>query len=270
MSLTAAAESRQNLELTEAAAWADVGAGGHGFHVRRFGAAVAMVTPEIDVLAYNRVIGLGLDGPVDDALIERVERHYADSGARRFFLQLSPPVERDLAHRLEARGFVRHNHWMKLSREVGPPPAVDSEFRVERIGREHTQTFARLFVGNFDWPASTAAGVAEPVGRPGWYHYLAWADERPVATAAMFVDGENAWIDFASTRPEARGRGAQSALVTRRIADCGDLGVRLMIVETSEPTDDDPAPSYRNMRRLGFRVAYRRPNYLRTIDLESK
>ena len=43
-----------------------------------------------------------------------------------------------------------------------------------------------------------------------------------------------------------------------------------MIVETSEPTDDDPAPSYRNMRRLGFRVAYRRPNYLRTIDLESK
>jgi GNAT superfamily N-acetyltransferase len=102
-----------------------------------------------------------------------------------------------------------------------------------------------------------APWVAGLVGQPGWRHYLAFDGKRAVATAAMYVDGNVAWIDFASTLPECRGRGAQSALIARRVADCAESGVATMVVETAETS-----PSRRNLERLGFAAAYVRPNYL--------
>jgi hypothetical protein len=83
-----------------------------------------------------------------------------------------------------------------------------------------------------------------------------------MATAAVYCRGEYAWIDFASTLPGYRGRGGQAALLARRIADGAALGCKWLVVETAEATPEKPAPSYRNMRRYGFEVAYVRPNYL--------
>jgi hypothetical protein len=40
------------------------------------------------------------------------------------------------------------------------------------------------------------------------------------------------------------------------------LGCSLIVVETAEQTKDKPAPSFCNMRRFGFEVAYARPNYI--------
>ena len=91
---------------------------------------------------------------------------------------------------------------------------------------------------------------------------MAYDGTTPVATAAMFIEGPHCWIDFAATLSTARGRGAQSALVARRIADCARSGCTLMIVETAEPAETHPAPSFRNMCRFGFEVAYVRPNYI--------
>lgn len=262
----------RTLELAEAAAWNDycasappairreVGAG-----ARRFGSAVAMIAAKVDVLACNRVIGLGVEGAVSDATIDGIVDAYAEAGAHRFFVQLAPGSG-ELGPRLGRRGFTLHNHWMKLWRGVDPPQPVRSDLRVERVGVGRAETFGRLFVENFEWSESLVPWIAAPVGRPGWRHYLAFDGDRPVATGAMFVAGRTAWIDFASTRPDARGRGAQSALVVRRILDCRGLGVERMVVETAEPTEDHPAPSFRNMRRFGFEVAYRRPNWIRCLD----
>jgi ribosomal protein S18 acetylase RimI-like enzyme len=44
--------------------------------------------------------------------------------------------------------------------------------------------------------------------------------------------------------------------------DAADAGCRWVSVETAEDTVTKDAPSFRNLRRLGFEVAYRRPNYL--------
>jgi hypothetical protein len=35
-----------------------------------------------------------------------------------------------------------------------------------------------------------------------------------------------------------------------------------MIAETAEEKPDKPVASYRNMRRMGFEIAYLRPNYI--------
>lgn len=78
----------------------------------------------------------------------------------------------------------------------------------------------------------------------------------------MFVRSGDAWLDFAATLPEYRGRGAQSALVVRRIRDASELGCRRLVVETAEEAPGKPANSLHNMLSFGFRTAYVRPNYV--------
>lgn len=263
-------EWNRALELPEAAAWADfyLAASDEAIHqneiaLHRFGSAVASIAGRADVLTYNRVVGLGMDEPLDDGTIEAIIAAFADSGAKRFFVHLSPAaVDRGLASRLTARGFRHHNNWMKLHRNVQPPPPGRTDLRLKRIGADQADAFANVFVSSFDWPQTLVSLVAAPVGRKGWHHYIGYDGERAMATAAMFVWGKTAWLDFAATLPEARGRGAQSALIRRRIEDCLKLGCDMMVVETAEETPDKPAPSFRNVRRFGFQVAYARANYI--------
>jgi ribosomal protein S18 acetylase RimI-like enzyme len=78
----------------------------------------------------------------------------------------------------------------------------------------------------------------------------------------MYVTGKAAWFGFAATDAAHRRRGAQQALIVRRLKDAASAGCRWVSVETAEDTVTRDAPSFRNLRRLGFEVAYRRPNYL--------
>ncbi|MCP4685890.1 MAG: hypothetical protein GY867_10655 [bacterium] len=48
----------------------------------------------------------------------------------------------------------------------------------------------------------------------------------------------------------------------RRIDDAIAQGCKHLVVETAEETHERSAPSYSNMLRFGFEVAYFRPNYL--------
>ena len=83
-----------------------------------------------------------------------------------------------------------------------------------------------------------------------------------ISAGAYYLSGDIAWLDFAATKPEYREKGAQSALLARRIDDAAAEGCRLFVVETAEQTPEKEAPSFRNMRRYGFEVAYTRPNYI--------
>lgn len=104
--------------------------------------------------------------------------------------------------------------------------------------------------------------IAGSVGRPGWMHDAALDGERIVATAAAFVHEGSVRLDSTATLPEARGRGARSALLARRIVDAGRGGCERALVETSEPRPDNVAQSHRNVTRMGFRAAYARQNFI--------
>lgn len=104
--------------------------------------------------------------------------------------------------------------------------------------------------------------LAATVGRSKWRFYCAFSNRRPVATGGLYIDSETAYISMAATLPEYRGQGAQRALAIRRINTAIDNGCKLITVETADDTPERSAPSFRNMIRLGFIVAYRRPNYI--------
>lgn len=229
--------------------------------------ATLLLVPKVDVLMFNRVAGLGLEKPVTEAQLDGIMARYRAAGSPRFFVPLSPAAEPAEAREwLLARGLTRYNRWAKLERGVETIPDVRTDARVEEIGVEHAEVFAGVLAEGFGMEPGLIPWVAALVGRKDWRHYMAFDGPEPVGTASLYVHGDWASLGFAATLPQARGRGVQSALIARRIADAKAMGCRCLSVETAEDKPDKPAPSFHNVTRLGFHIAYFRDNYLQVQD----
>jgi len=228
--------------------------------------SVVLAANRIDVLALNRVLGLGLHGPVPDGSLDEVLDTLASCGSPRFFVPLAPVPGHDaLARALEGRGLRRYNNWIRLARDLNDiPTAPPTDVQVSEIDRTSASTFGRIVATAFEYPPAVAPLAGLTVGRPGWRHYLAYDGDVPIAAAAMYLTDDAVWFGFAATDAAHRGRGAQQSLVVRRLRDAAAAGCSHVSVETAEDTVTKDAPSFRNLKRLGFKNVYTRPNYLWT------
>lgn len=270
------------LEQTEAAFWRALWAAAPAEAVRTAGLAHASFdgadvfsAAHVDVLALNKVLGLGLASPAGDAayvaaVLDRLVARYAALGVPRFFVQLSPAAPAALFQGLAARGFVPYNRWTKLMRPVAARlDAPPSALRVEAIGPERADVFGGLVAPAFGWPPPLQAALAACVGRRGWRHYLAYDGAVAIAAAACYVHDGYAYFGPAVTAAPYRRRGAQTTLVARRLRDASALGCHTAVVDTAEHRPDRPVASFRTLLRMGFTVAYQRPNYLYSSDQPS-
>jgi hypothetical protein len=92
---------------------------------------------------------------------------------------------------------------------------------------------------------------------------LAWDGDTPIATGAVFVSGRAAWLGIGATLATHRRQGAQSAMLAARVGIAAQAGCRTITTETGIPQPGEAGPSYVNIQRAGFRIAYRRPNLRR-------
>ncbi len=215
---------------------------------------------------FNRVMGLevGLEelGPWLDGLVE----HYRGSGIGRWMLQIAPSdFDPALTPVLAARGLVPLRGWAKHAARLdgGPLPIEERscELRIEQIGRESADAWEAILLPAFDFPAASAGWPVATIGRPGWLHYLAYADDEPAACAALFVSSGVATLTFAATRSEHRRRGAQTGLIQKRIREARRMGLDWIVTETDDDLPEKPNPSYRNVVRAGLPVRYVRTNW---------
>lgn len=222
-----------------------------------------LLAPPLDILLFNRVIGAGVHSPArEDDVLAWIDR-YRRAGVRNFGVQVCPaakPIE--LRTWLARAGLRSADRWTKVYRSNDPVAAPATDVQGTRVGHDDAPTFAAVTTDGFGMPATLRPWLASTVGRPGWRHYLAWHERRAIAGAALFVNGEVGWLGIASTVPAARRRGAQAALMARRLEDGRALGCRWFVTETGEELPGRPNPSFHNMMRAGFAVAYARENYL--------
>lgn len=254
------------VEFAEAAACADMmHAAPHDF--RCVGETAAggwlLEAPSIDMLLFNRVLGCGLTAPVArDSLITLVAR-LRSSGHQNFGVQVSPSaLPPEVPEWLAAEGLLPRDRWTKVIRDAEPATPVRTELRIEPVERRDASVFATVAISGFGMPVEWQPWLAALVGRPQWHTYVAYAGSEPVGAAALYVHRDVGWLGVASTLPAARRRGAQGALMARRIEDGRALGCRWFVTETGEETSERPNPSFRNMLRAGFQVAYHRQNYM--------
>lgn len=240
---------------------------GAQLHHMGIGAGRAFFAPEADVLALNRAVAVGLRTPLEPGDLDRLIEAYREAGVPRFFVQVSPAAGPPALYRwLAERGFERYNNWTKLFRPLDDRvPEEETDLRIQRIDPTDAAPFGQMVAPHFDWPSPMDEALAGTVGRPGWRHYFAYDGDVPVAAAGLFTHGGYAYLGPAVTLETHRRRGAQSALIARRLRDAVQMDCHTALSDTAEERPDKPVPSYRNMRRLGFRIAYVRPNYLYTF-----
>jgi GNAT superfamily N-acetyltransferase len=209
----------------------------------------------------NRVTGFGLDEPLDEPTLDRTIAFYPH---RVFSIQPSPMARPPrLAGWLTARGFAVNFHWLIWAREAQAPPAEPATgLELRRLDPEHADEFAALVCTAYANPARLARLHAAGVGRPRWHHWGAFDDGRLVSAGILYVHGEVGRLFTAGTLPAHRGRGAQGALLARRMWEARALGCRWVTAETADDLPDRPNPSVHNLARLGFRLLHRRPAWM--------
>ena len=235
---------------------------------RQIGSTWVSMIPAYDHPLYNRILGLGVGHAASEDMLDEAIAIFQQAGCRNYLAQVSPLAQpAQIPQWLTARGFTPGTNWAKMIRGNQPAPAISTDLRVEKIQADQADAFADVMLPAFEIPPAGRPLAKGFVGKPGWQHYLAFAGEKPAAAAAMYVKGELAWLGFAGTLKKYRRHGAQGAMFARRIQDGLDLGVKWFVTETGEDTPENPNPSYRNMLRSGFQLAYLRRNYVHRAPL---
>ena len=227
-----------------------------GVDVARFGDATALAMTAVDDWEFNRAIGLR-----DSSLaeVDPVLSWYRERGVEGRFdvapMLCSKPTLQDLA----GRGFHQSGFHTVLYGEPTPDsPAPADGVDVAEVGPADMKTLAELYMVYLDdlgiGPGLRRRARANVQARhplPGWRLYVAAVDGAPAAFGGLFVGEGVGSLGGAATAPQFRGRGCQSALIRRRIADAAADGCDLVAAQASPGSS-----SQRNMERAGLRVAY--------------
>ncbi|MFB9994827.1 hypothetical protein ACFFLM_23020 [Deinococcus oregonensis] len=88
-----------------------------------------------------------------------------------------------------------------------------------------------------------------------------------LACGSLYVKEGYGWLGNATTLPEFRRQGAQTALIARRITDAARQGAHTVFTQVAEDLPDKPNPSEHNMRKARFLTAYRREHLILPTDI---
>ena len=231
----------------------------------RIGGGVVLAVRN-DVTDYwSKALGFGFSEPVTAELVAEITDFYREQGVRLATLQFAPSVlPADWDEIREKEGITEGSRWLKLARLAGcVVESAETDLRVDLVGPEDAELWASVLARGFGMPEEQIAPMMQGVvGQQGWSAYGAWDGDEMVAAASLVIKGEVAGFAGASTLPEHRGRGAQSALLAARARHAAAQGVKWLSAETGKPAEGQENKSLNNMRRTGFEVRYERQNWI--------
>lgn len=265
MSLTSEA-----LERIEIDAWRDYCAAAPpafaqavGLETADLGGPLLALCRRIDHYQFNRLIGAGLGRDGEGKSFEIAATRFRSAGLKNGYLQAAPgPHAAALEDKARAAGLkAQERVWVKFSRGAEPAPEAPTRLAIDEVAPTEAMAFAGAVVKGFGMPEQLAPWLAAIVGRKGWHAYVARDGGVAVGGAAMFISSRTAWLGIGAVQERARRKGGQGALLARRIADGLRLGVTGFATETGKPLAGEPHPSFSNIQRAGFAIAYERRNW---------
>jgi len=225
-----------------------------GFRAERVGGATVLLAPGLPAF-FNRAFAFGVDEHVTEQGLDEVVARLR--GVKQHYIQ-PPPGDAEVEERLLKHGLTSNWAWAKVIRGTEPPPEIPTALDIRELHPDEADRFGAVVTTAFGLSPSISPWTASIVGRPGWHAYGAFDHDALVAAGALYVEGDVGWLGLAGTLSFHRRRGAQGALMVRRIADAIQLGCTAMATETGI-LPGRANPSLDNMLRCGFSVAYERP-----------
>lgn len=233
-----------------------------GLWVERNGEAIALCLPATDAKVYNRVIGLGVDEPAYGDQIDGALAWFQSAGVYSPAFTVTPSAQPPhLSGWLYDRGLQPIDALLKFYRDNSPVTPMHTDLDIRVIGPEQAWDFGQVLLEGFGSPDWICGWLAELVGRPEWHIYVAYEGDTPAACGALFTRNGVGWLGFGATRPAFRRRGAQGAIMSRRLQDGIAMGCQVFTTETWEPEPGEKNASLNNMMRSGFTFVHRRVNF---------
>ena len=145
-------------ERQEAAYWSDYFKAANPEIIRKLGvqffqvgSGSVTIASKVDILAFNRVIALGIGEPATESQIDEIIAIYKKAKVPRFFIQLSPNAQpARLSDLLQEKGLKYYNNWVKWYQELDSFPKMNTDLRIEQIDRNSADIFADIIITSFE------------------------------------------------------------------------------------------------------------------------
>jgi GNAT superfamily N-acetyltransferase len=246
--------------------------------VNSFAPEVAAATEDIagGIVAFTGVdspvtqaFGFGLNGPVAETELDRLEHFFFSRGAP-VTLELCPFIDQSLVALLQKRPYRLEEFSNVLVRDIGAdekfaPPA--SAVTVRAAEANEAKLFMRVVTDGFaeQTPVTQSLqGVVE-----GFFYrargqcFFGLVDGEMAGAGAAAVHDGLAEFYGATTLPQFRNRGVQKALIAQRLAWAAQHGCAMATTTTGPGTS-----SQRNYERAGFQIVYSRTKLVRSRETQ--
>jgi GNAT superfamily N-acetyltransferase len=207
----------------------------------------------------TQALGIGMQGPVTAGEVEQLEAFFA-AHATSTRIELCPLADPSLRRVLAERGYALRDHSNMLFRRIRPGTLLTvpkTTIEIQRCKPGDAKLWARTVAEGF---AEDFANTEENIRVLMMLFQKAYAtcvlarvDGRPAGGGALSaIEGVSA-LYGASTLPQYRRRGVQSAII-HSLLDCAVEAGCDLVYTLTQPASS----SQRNVERQGFHVAYTR------------
>lgn len=212
----------------------------------------------------TQTFGLGVFDEVTNADLDKIERFFKERNAP-ILHEISPIADASLFAMLKERGYQPLEYSSVMFRELDgyyqPDSPINPKITTRIIEADEEKLWARTSAAGWVTEMPEHFDFIKEFGEigarcAGAKSFLAEIENQPIAAGALFVYDGAALLAGASTVPEARRQGAQSALLDARLRCAHENGCRIAMMSASPGSG-----SQRNAEKNGFRIAYTRTKW---------
>ena len=197
----------------------------------------------------------GCGATVSRTDLKEVLHTLEETRVERFFFWVSPNPQREeivtwlLDNSLKPFQGTQYPTLIRHVEEVKPH---ETHLRVERVSRREVEDSADAIPHIYEpWGCEF---FFDSVDQPGFEHFLAYENSTPVSATVLATHGDFAYLGWAATAEEHRGKGGQNALIRLRLNRAAELGCRIACSETLTMLKT----SLGNLKRNGFETIYKK------------
>lgn len=213
----------------------------------------------------THALGIGMNGPLDEAEFDRLEDFFRRRGSA-CLIDLCPMADPSVVDFVIKRGYkvIEFNNLMlkrlePADAEYVEPPGIGVVLTKPEQRHEWCELVVRGFSGVLEMGEEVLKTI-EAMPAIGVSYFGTWHG-KSVGTASMTEAEGIAMLHGDATLSEARGKGIQTAMIRRRLAEASREGC-----EWAMACVIPGSASHRNYGRCGFELFYMRVNVMRELN----
>ncbi|RFB13496.1 N-acetyltransferase [Bacillus sp. HNG] len=225
-----------------------------GVEIKQFGRATVFSVKNIPGPSFNTVKGLS-DG--DEKFIEPILHFYKQKDIPVRFELTPGHVSSELLTHLSNKGLYQHDFHTTLYSELYPLPESEnlSKVTIRELKKDEFALYAEMYTKGFGMPSFLKDGVAQNnqvlYNDENWTFFLACIEDEPAGIGVLFSKNGIGTLASATTLPEFRNQGIQTALIKQRMQKALEQDCRLFVGQAKFGS-----VSQNNMERAGMRIGY--------------